>query len=378
MPLGPGVTAARPTLHSLASIHVAGYKSIRDQALELGSLNVLIGANGAGKSNFISVFRLLNEIVESHLQVFVGQAGGADRLLHLGRKVTDAIKLELYFGPNSYSCRLVPTSQDRLIFEDERISYQDRRHSRPYDVALGTGREETGLYDEIARREGKSIAEYVLHSLRSWKIYHFHDTSASAKVKQTGDLADDLYLRPDGGNLAAFLHRLQETDPRVFRKIEDTIQTVAPFFGRFNLQPDRRNSRKIRLEWQEKSSDTYFDAHALSDGTLRFMSLATLLLQPELPTTLLIDEPELGLHPYAITLLADLFRAASTRTQLVVSTQSVTLVNQLTPEEIVVVDRQDGESIFRRLQEDEIATWLDDYALGELWEKNVLGGRPHP
>jgi predicted ATPase len=209
-------------------------------------------------------------------------------------------------------------------------------------------------------------------------VHHFQDTSVSAKVKQTGDLADNTYLRPDAGNLAAFLYRLQEKQPFAFRAIEDTVRMAAPFFGRFNLQPDRLNPSKIRLEWQEKGSDTYFDAHALSDGTLRFISLATLLLQSPLPTTILIDEPELGLHPYSITVLASLLHAAAAWTQLVVSTQSVTLVNQLSPEEIVVVNRKDGESVFRRLNEEEIAGWIDDYSLGELWEKNVLGGRPSP
>ena len=221
-----------------------------------------------------------------------------------------------------------------------------------------------------------SIASHVLHAFQSWKIYHFHDTSATAKVKQTGELADNDALRPDARNLAAFLFRLQETQPAAFLNIEDTVRLVAPFFGRFNLRPDRLNPKKIGLEWEEKSSDTYFDAHALSDGTLRFISLATLLLQPELPATILIDEPELGLHPYAVNVLADLFHSASTRTQLLVSTQSVTLVNQLSPEDVVIVDRKGGESEFRRLGEEEIATWLDEYSLGELWEKNVLGGRP--
>jgi predicted ATPase len=360
----------------LERIHIAGYKSIRDWTIELGPLNVLIGANGAGKSNFIGAFRLLNEIVENNLQVFVGRSGGADQLLHFGRKVTDGIAFNLDWKNNSYSCRLVPTTNDRLIFETESISGQGFGYDRPYSVSLSGGQEETKLHKEV--ESGGPIARYVLSALTSWRIYHFHDTSASAKVKQTGDLADNLSLRPDGGNLAAFLYRLSKTEPEVFRSIEDTVRMVAPFFGRFNLHPDRLNPAKIRLEWQEKGSDTYFDANALSDGTLRVISLATLLLQPQLPTTVLIDEPELGLHPYAIAVLAGLFRTAATRTQLVVSTQSVTLVNQLSPKEIIVVDRNDGESTFRRLDETEIAGWLDDYALGELWEKNVLGGRPQP
>jgi predicted ATPase len=364
------------TMKRLDRIHIAGYKSIRDQTLNLGPLNVLIGANGAGKSNFIGVFQLLNEIVESNLQVFVGQEGGADRLLHFGRKVTESIALELHWVLNSYSCQLVPTRNDRLIFQDEHIVGQGRDWQVPHKVDLGKGHEETKLHEEI-KRQGH-IAMYVLDALKSWKIYHFHDTSAAAKVKQTGDLAHNLTLRPDGSNLAALLYRLQKTQAKIFSTIEDTLRMVAPFFGRFNLHPDGLNPDKIRLEWQEKGSDTYFDAHALSDGTLRFLSLATLLLQPTLPSTVLIDEPELGLHPYAITVLAGLLHAAASRTQLVVSTQSVTLVNQLSPEEIIIVDRQDGESVFRRLTEAEIAGWIDDYSLGELWEKNVLGGRPHP
>jgi predicted ATPase len=214
----------------------------------------------------------------------------------------------------------------------------------------------------------------MAETVKSWTTYHFHDTSTEAKVKQTGDLNDNRALRPDAANLAAFLYRLQETEPAVFRNLAEVIRMVAPFFSSFNLRPNPLNPRTIRLEWQEIGSDSYFDAHSLSDGTLRFISLATLLLQPELPPTLLLDEPELGLHPYAITVLADLLRAAATRTQVIVSTQSVTLVNQFAPEDLIVVDRIEGESIFRRLTADEIASWLDDYALGELWEKNVLGG----
>lgn len=324
----------------LDRIRIAGFKSIRDQTVELRPLNVLIGANGSGKSNFIGVFRLLHEIVKDRLQLYVARSGGADRLLHFGRKVSEQLGLELVFGTTSWRCVLVPTSSDSL-----------------------TGQSLEG-----------SVSVDAL--LDSWQVYHFQDTSEAAKVKQTADLHDNTYLRSDAANLAPFLYRLQETRPDVYRNIEDVIRMVAPFFGAFNLQPDRLNRDKIRLEWQELGSDAYFDAHSLSDGTLRFICLATLLLQPELPSILLLDEPELGLHPYAITILADLLRSAATRTQVVVSTQSVTLVNQLSPEDVLVVDRVDGASVFRRLTENEIATWLDDYALGELWEKNILGGRP--
>jgi predicted ATPase len=354
-------------MHRLDRIQVAGFKSIRDQTLDLRALNVLIGANGAGKSNFIEVFRLLHEIVNESLQLFVARSGGADRLLHFGSKTTDEIFLEIRFGPNGYQGRLVPALDAALIFKEERIYDQESGY-------ISTGHRETQLLQE--EKEQTSLQGQIIAALRDWKVYHFHDSSDSARVKQTADLADNVALRSDAGNLAAFLYRLQETNPATFRNIVEAVRLVAPFFGGFDLRPDRLNPDKIRLEWREKGADTYFDATALSGGTLRFICLATLLLQPEPPTTILIDEPELGLHPYAIAVLADLLRAATERAQVIVSTQSVTLVNQLSPEDVVVVDREGRESVFRRPSSADLESWLDGYSLGELWEKNVLGGRP--
>lgn len=366
-------------MERLERIQIAGFKSIKDQTLELGVLNVLVGANGAGKSNFIEVFRLLNEIVKQNLAVFVGQSGGADRLLHFGRKATEEILIHLSFSSQAYFCRLVPASRDLLILAEERVFYGtgEDHHAEIY---LGAGERESGLmlgpeYEQDPNPHEQALAR-LANALQNTKTYHFQDTSVSARVKQTGDLADNVALRPDASNLAAFLYRLQETAPEVFRNIVDTIRLVAPFFGGFDLRPDRLNPDKIRLEWHENGSDTYFDAHSLSDGTLRFICLATLLLQPGPPPLILIDEPELGLHPYAINVLAGLFRSATERSQLIVSTQSVTLVNQLSPEEVIVVDREKHESVFRRLVSADLESWMDGYALGELWEKNVFGGRP--
>jgi predicted ATPase len=355
----------------LDRIRVAGYRSIKDQAVELRPLNLLIGANGSGKSNFIGAFKLLDEIIGGQLQLFVAQAGGSDQILHMGRKLTEQLELDLWFGENGYVCTLVPTAADGLAFAREEVYIQGG-----IGFSAGSGHKETGLQEIEEDNADPEAMQFVFETLPDWRIYHFHDTSSSARVKQTGDLGDNLYLRSDAGNLAAFLYRLQQTRQDAFRNIVDVIRLVAPFFGRFQLQPDRLNVDKIRLEWQEQGSGTYFNAHALSDGTLRFIFLATLLLQPELPSVILLDEPELGLHPYAITLLADLLRSAATRTQVILSTQSVTLVNQFEPEDILVVDRIDGASVFRRLSQEEVDSWMDDYALGELWEKNVLGGRP--
>jgi len=365
---------ARP----LDQISIKGFKSIRELVdFPLGSLNVLIGANGAGKTNFISFFNLLNQIVQNNLQVTIAQSGGANSFLYFGQKKTSEIKIRLVFGSNSYQCTLVPASGDTLIFADELIWFHDKkRYPNPYTVQLGGGQRETRLHEESRRQQFMSIADHVLGAIKSWRVYHFHDTSSSARVKQQGDLNDNQMLRPDASNLAAFLYLLRETENDHYRKIVSTIRLVAPFFDDFTLRPNPLNQEKIQLEWQEKGSDTYFNAQTLSDGTLRFMCLATLLLQPKLPSTIIIDEPELGLHPYAITMLASLLKSASQKTQVVVSTQSVPLVNQFGPEEIVVVDRKDGQSTFERRTAKDLENWLDDYGMGDLWEKNLLGGRP--
>ncbi|MBN1486419.1 MAG: AAA family ATPase [Anaerolineae bacterium] len=371
-------------MSNLESIFIKGYKSIRASEIKLQPLNVFIGPNGAGKSNLISVFELLHQIIQLKLQLCVGKAGGANNLLYFGQKTTDAIEIELKFFTrkgnlrNGYYCRLVPTREDSLIFEAEECLIHDMaRYPELQRNSLGSGQRETLLFETAEQNPyNNTIADYVIRAMRSWRVYHFHDTSETARVKSTGDIGDNEDLRDDASNLAAFLYRLQEQYPNHYKKIVNTIKLVAPFFDDFNLRPSRLNPEKIRLEWREKGSDTYFNAHALSDGTLRFICLATLLQIPEPPATILIDEPELGLHPYAITLLASLLRSAATHTQVIVSTQSVTLVNQLQPEDIIIVDREDRQSVFRRLNTNDLENWLEEYGVGDLWEKNLLGGRP--
>lgn len=361
--------------YPLDHITIEGYKSVRKMDLDLSNINVLIGANGAGKSNFVSVFGLLHDIVEQRLQTHIAKRGGADSLLHFGQKHTKSLRIRIDFGRNGYEVKLTPAAGDQFFFEDERCWYQGLRYDTPYDVPLGSGMKESKLPEEAERQRGH-IARYVLDSLRSWKVYHFHDTSDSSRIKQKQPIDDNSTLRPDASNLAAFLFRLTQTDKDAYKRIIASVRLVAPFFDDFTLRPDPVREDQIQLEWLEKGSDSYFNAHALSDGTLRFICLSTLLMQPTLPTTILIDEPELGLHPYAIHQLAALIRSASQNSQVIVSTQSVTLMNQFEPDNVVVVDREGGESKFRRVSTEEVAAWTDDYALGDLWEKNIIGGRP--
>jgi len=368
-------------MQRLERIQIRGFKSIRELSLELGSLNVLIGANGAGKSNLIGVFRLLNQVVNGNLQLYVGRAGGADQLLHYGKQITERIKIQLSFCQNDqltngYICDLVTAAGDTLVFEGESASFHDQsQYPTPYSVSLGAGYSESRLQEEANKNR---VARYTLQAIQSWQSYHFQDTSDTAKVKQNGDVDDNRFLRPDAANLAAYLYYLQERKESHYRNITEIIRLVAPYFDDFTLRPSPLNPSKIKLEWKERGSDAYFDANALSDGTLRFISLATLLMQPQarLPKTILLDEPELGLHPFAITLLASLLQSAAQHTQVIVATQSVTLVNHFNPQDIIVVERGDAQSVFKRLPAQAVESWLEEYGLGDLWEKNILGGRP--
>jgi predicted ATPase len=223
-----------------------------------------------------------------------------------------------------------------------------------------------------------SMSTYISRYLSSFKIYHFHDTSDSSSLRTPADLNDNIALREDGGNLASFLYFLQEVHEKHFRRIEYIVKSVAPYFERFQLQPDRLNESRINLEWTEiNHPDILFNASHFSDGTLRFIALATLLMQPNMPEVIIIDEPELGLHPVAINTLAGLIKKASAKSQIIISTQSVNLVGNFEPDNIITVDRVDGQSVFNRLEKENLEGWLSDFTLGDLWLKNIIKGQPY-
>ena len=359
----------------LRYLTIRGYKSIKDTRLVLNPFNVMIGANGAGKSNLISLFHLIDRVVENSLELYVGQCGGADTILHFGQKVTGKMSVILDFGGEGYRFSLVPAHDNGLVFSQEEYFYREAGTGKPCTVPLGKGYKEARIRDAAQEDKGEPAA-HIVEMIKNQGIYHFHDTGDTSAIKQLCNINDNAFLKPDASNLAAYLFLLQKLHPRHYRKIIDTIRLAAPFFNEFKLRPHPFNDQFIRLEWSEKGTSAYFNAHSLSDGTLRFICLATLLLQPQLPSTILIDEPELGLHPYAITLLAALLKKVTAKTQVIIATQSAGLVNQLSPEDIIVVEREERQSIFKHLDKDDIENWLEEYGLGDLWEKNIIGGRP--
>jgi predicted ATPase len=213
-------------------------------------------------------------------------------------------------------------------------------------------------------------------ALQNLAVFHFDDTSDSSPAKQIANIGDNRFFRHDAANLPAYLYFLQERHSLEFRHIEEHIRLVAPFFEKFVLAPSKLNEKKIELEWRQKGSDAYFDAWSLSDGALRFICLATLLLQPNPPALILLDEPELGLHPLAIRILSEMLEAASKRVQIILATQSVTLLDGFAPQDVIVAENDGLKTTFKRLDMEKLKIWLDDFSLGEVWEKNVLGGRP--
>jgi predicted ATPase len=351
--------------NALDSITIKGFKSIASiERIELKPINVVIGPNGSGKSNFISVFAFLHAVRAGRLKDYVAQAGGADKVLHFGSKVTKFIHFDLLFGPEEYELTLRPTANDELY------------------EGVSTVRTESE-YPPATTDKVNALSDYgkwLLDRMLDWRVYHFDDTTQYSPMRKTAKLDDNRFLREDGANLPAFLYLLREKHRDSYDLLVRTVQRVAPFFDDFRLSPLELKPDDIKLEWRHKRSDQYFDASSLSDGTLRFIALATLLLQPERfrPSVILVDEPELGLHPYALEVLAALIRHASVTNQVIVSTQSSLLLDHFQPEDVLVADRVDGGTQLTRLDSSRLAKWLEDYSLGQLWEKNEIGGRPVP
>lgn len=359
----------------IQSLQIENFKSIKNSGLvEFKPINVLIGANGAGKSNFISFFKFLNKLYEQELQLYMAQNGRADNFLFFGRKYSSFLKANITFDNdwhNGYEFTLVPDQSGNLIFFKEFSHYSHPTINRT-SIDRNAGSPESFL-----KTDGGWRNKYLRNELGTLKLFHFHDTSSNSKIKQPCNTQDYAFLHEDGGNLAAFLYKLQERYSQNFAMIEKVIQSIAPFFDSFYLEPDEINPQQIFLRWREKGFEQLFSAHNLSDGTLRMICLATLLLQPKPPATIIIDEPELGLHPFAITKLAGLLQSLPETTQVIISTQSVNLVNEFNADDIIVVQREDNhETVFLRQSEETLAVWLKDYSIGELWEKNILGGRP--
>ena len=357
---------------------IKNYKSVREASVALEPLNVLIGSNGVGKSNFISFFEITKSIFQQRFGVYTMDHGGIDNLLYKGRKVSEQIvglldfdnvnAFEFILRPNQSSAGYISRIADYFNKDED----QSKDYNLWHKVVWDRNVDESSLVDNPKWR-----ANYLKAYLNSFTVYHFHDTSSSSPMRGSCPIGDNEFLRENGSNLAAYLYRLQQSDKQSFDLIEATVRSIAPYFKRFDLKPDRNVAGQISLEWQENESDMYLNGYSFSDGTIRFIALATLLLQDKLPQVIIIDEPELGLHPAAINKFAAMVKRASNTCQVILSTQSANLVNCFDPQSIIVVDRQDGQTVFNRVDSKSLSVWLDeyDYSLSDVWEKNLIGGQ---
>jgi predicted ATPase len=355
-------------------IEIQGFKSIKIMQLELKPINVFIGSNGAGKSNFISFFKMLHAIFNMQLQRYVMEEK-TDNILYFGRKMTESMFGKLIFtedgqNNNAYWFKLAQTKEGGLYIATEASGFNISKNDNREGYNCFSNNDESIIPESNSFRNN-----FLKRYLSNIQTYHFHDTSATSMLRRECDINDNDSLKTDGRNLPAFLYYLQEEHPKVFKRLVKTINQIAPYIDRFILQPKKLNKNEIELRWVEKGDlDSNFSAYQFSDGTLRFIALATVLMQPEPPAVIVIDEPELGLHPQAIQKLAGLIKLASNKTQLIISTQSVNLVDSFKPNDIVTVDRSiiENQSIFKRLDEYKLKGWLEEHTLGELWERNII------
>ncbi|NDV57909.1 AAA family ATPase [Bacteroides sp. 519] len=342
-------------------IDIKGYKSIKDLHFEIKPINILIGANGAGKSNFISFFNFLKTAFDGELKSYV-VGRGIDTILHNGRKKTQNLFSEISFekGKNRYEFNLKVENKTFVVQSEKLWSHNN-------DNACEIADASTELKARLhTRQRALNIKAYM----SDLKVYHFHDTGVNSPFNNDCNLIDNEVLQSKGGNLAAILYRLKNEEIIIYNRIVKVIQSVAPNFKDFDLAA---KGSYINLTWRDKYSESLYGATDLSDGTIRFIALVTLFLQPNPPAVIIIDEPELGLHPFAINKLAGLVKSVTERgTQVILSTQSVELVNNFAPNDIVTVDNINGVSTFNRLNEQQLSQWLEDYAVGDLWRQNLL------
>jgi len=350
---------------TLSKLTIKGFKSIQELVdLELTNLNIVVGGNGAGKSNLISFFKMLRSLIDENLNRYVKDNGGAGDLLFKGRKITQKMEFEAQFGVRGFRFKLAPTPKDACSIEDE-ARYYEGDSSGWWELGDSDDGRSCMVAEVTERQSDARFSQPVYDAISAWQIYHFHDTSATSGMRHYEAVQDNSVLRTDASNIGPFLLRLKEKYPQEYKEIINAVRMVMPFFDDFILNPrDSGAKEEVNISWVQNGSDYPMQPYHLSDGSIRFICLATALLQPNPPSAIIIDEPELGLHPAAIVILAELIQVASNLTQVIIATQSPALVDQFSIENILVVNQKQGASTFKRLKEAEYSEWLKNYSTG--------------
>lgn len=350
------------------TLEIKGYKSIKFVRIKLTNINILIGGNGVGKSNFISFFKFLNQVYEQSLGKYVAQNGGINKFLFMGRKVTKELSWYLDFGNNQYGCTLI-IGQDDFIFGEERLGYLNSF------LGIANFKKEASIKDHDYKGNSTNRSKWIRSALTSYKVYHFHDTGKNSDFNARPIINDYVSFGATGHNIAAMLYHYARKNSIIYKRIVAVFKSVVPYFRDFEFIIE--DDKYVQMGWYREDSDLLFSISDFSDGSIRFLALCVLFLQPNPPSTIIIDEPELGLHPFAITKLAGMIQSVAAKNiQVIAATQSSDFVNHFDPNDIITVDQVNGESTFNRLDENKLAIWLENYTIGDLWQKNMIGGQP--
>jgi len=365
----------------IQNISIKGFKSIQSMpSFSPRSINVFIGQNGAGKSNFIGFFKFLSNMLSGtgNLADYTGLYGGASSFLFDGAETTPQISgyisMKTTTGLNEYKFRLSHASADTFVYTEEQFRYNQKGFTCErnwYD--LGSGHKESALINAESTGRTQGTVKRMLQQLIT---YQFHNTTFNSPIRNNkSEIENNWFLEEDGRNLSSVLYELSQNQTSIYQKIITILRQIIPFFDDFVLIDQYG---KTYLRWKEKGSPVTFVATQASDGMLRAMALVTLLcLPPErLPAVMFLDEPELGLHPSAVNTICELIKGTSEYCQIFIATQDADMLNEFEPEDIVVVTREGRKSEFKRLANEDLSEWIGTYSLSDLWHQNIIGGKP--
>lgn len=383
-------------------IHVQGFRRLHDVSLPLKPLNVLIGANGCGKTTLLDVFTLLSASASGELKSTISDYGGIDGNLSALSSVAgdkarfarfEADKTVPGHPPLKYAITLKPSGASYEISDESLTQHADRskpdpmkhiesihgrvRYFDPGKNKLLPPEWEHDALESALSQVSKMYQEpeNFRKGLASSTHYHVLDVGSRAPVRLPQPMREAKLPGKDGEDLVSCLYWMREADPDRFETIEDTLRVGFPEFDRLNFPPVAAGT--MAMTWKEKNVKHPFFMHQLSEGTLRFLWLVTLLYSPGLTEVTLLDEPEVSLHPELLSVLADCMRDASNRTQLIVATHADRLVRFLRPEEVITMDvEDDGVTTATRADELDLDEWLDEYTLDQVWQHGRMGGRP--
>ena len=384
-------------MQQLSRIQIKGFRRLYDVALDMRPFMVMIGANGVGKTSILEVFSLLSSSAAGGLNQRLNELGGVAGVMTNGKAKGISFELDMEvpnYEPLRYDLAIVPKDTTYAIESESLSQPRFRARHEPEPFKHIDSHYSDIKYFEIAQKHlvrptwdhnhfETSLSqvpkmykepESLRRTLSSSTLYHVLNVEGRAPIRLPQQMKPAVLPGKDGEDIVPLLYYLRETDRERFHAIEDTLRAAFPGFESLLFPPVAAGM--LTMTWKEKYFNDPLYPNQLSEGMLRFLWLAALLQSPGLSSVTMIDEPEVSLHPEMLSLLVDLMREASQKTQLIIATHSDRLVRFLKPKEVVVMD-MDESGLAKATWADELdlREWLADYSLDEVWGKGRMGGR---